>query len=85
MNIYDYKGIGKENVATKTGTPQTSLTEYNSAIIGFYPADNPEIAFGVMMEKAEFSRHVACNIIDAYVKGEFNPEYDAEGNAMWGV
>lgn len=85
VNIYDYKGIGKENVATKTGTPQTSLTEYNSAIIGFYPADNPEIAFGVMMEKAEFSRHVACNIIDAYVKGEFNPEYDAEGYAMWGV
>ncbi len=85
VNIYDYKGIGKENVATKTGTPQIDKTTYNSAIIGFYPADNPEIAFGVLMEKAEFSRHVACNIISAYMTGEFNPEYDEDGYAMWGV
>lgn len=85
VNIYDYKGIGVENVATKTGTPQTSETEYNSAVIGFYPADDPEIAFGIVMEKAEFSRHIAANIISAYITGEFNPEYDEEGYAMWGV
>lgn len=81
QNIYDYVGVGKENVATKTGTPQVTATTYNSAIIGFYPADDPEIAFGILMEKGEFSRHIAANLISAYVTGEFNPEYDEEGFA----
>ena len=85
VNIYDYVGVGKENVATKTGTPQVSNTEFNSAVIGFYPADDPEIAFGVVMEKAEFSRHIAANICRAYATGEFNPSYDEEGNAMLGL
>lgn len=80
-NIYDYVGVGKENVATKTGTPQTSTTTYNSAIIGFYPADDPEIAFGIVMEKGEFSRHIAANLISAYATGSFDPEYDEEGFA----
>lgn len=80
-NIYDYKGI-PEDVATKTGTPQTAETVYNSAIIGFYPADDPEIAFGILMEKGEYSRHIAANLISAYITGEFKPEYDEEGNAL---
>lgn len=80
-NIYDYVGVGKENVATKTGTPQTSSTTYNSSIIGFYPADDPEIAFGIVMEKGEFSRHIAANLISAYATGSFDPEYDDEGFA----
>lgn len=83
-NIYDYKGIGKENVCTKTGTPEViAMTRFNSTIVGFYPADNPEIAFGVCMENSEYSRHIACNIISAYVTGEFNPVYDEDGNAMY--
>lgn len=81
VNIYDYKGI-PEDVATKTGTPQKTTTVYNSAIVGFYPADDPEIAFAVLMEEGEYSRHVACNIISAYLTGEFNPTYDEEGNAV---
>ena len=83
-NIYDYKGIGKENVCTKTGTPEViAMTRFNSTIVGFYPADDPEIAFGVCMENSEFSRHIACNIISAYITGEFDPVYDEEGNAMY--
>lgn len=83
-NIYDYKGIGKENVCTKTGTPEViAMTRFNSTIVGFYPADDPEIAFGVCMENSEYSRHIACNIISAYVTGEFNPVYDEDGNAMY--
>lgn len=83
-NIYDYKGIGKENVCTKTGTPEViAMTKFNSTIVGFYPADDPEIAFGVCMENSEYSRHVACNIISAYITGEFDPVYDEEGNAMY--
>lgn len=85
VNVYEYNGINLSDVATKTGTPQTSETVYNSAIIGFYPADDPEIAFGIVMEKAEFSRHIASNIIAAYVTGEFNPEYDEDGYALKGV
>lgn len=80
-NIYDYVGVGAKNVATKTGTPQTSETVYNSCIVGFYPADDPEIAFGIVMEKGEFSRHIAADLIAAYVSGEFKPEYDEDGFA----
>lgn len=68
-----------EQVAIKTGTPQTSNTEYNSAVVGFYPADNPEIAFGVLLEKGEYSRHVAANLIKAYITGKFTPVYDEDG------
>lgn len=81
-NIYDYKGIGKENVCTKTGTPQVvGMERFNSTIVGFYPADDPEIAFGICLEDGEFSRHVACNIISAYATGKFEPLYDEEGYA----
>ena len=38
-----------ESAAIKTGTPQ-SPRGYDSAVIGFYPADDPEIAFSVMLE-----------------------------------
>ena len=83
-NIYDYKGIGKENVCTKTGTPEViAMTKFNSTIVGFYPADDPEIAFGICLENSEYSRHVACNIISAYVTGKFEPVYDEDGNAMY--
>lgn len=85
VNIYDYVGVGKENVATKTGTPQFSATEYNSAVIGFYPAEDPEIAFGILMEKAEFSRHIAANICRVYETGVWEPSYDEDGNALYGL
>ena len=85
VNIYDYVGAGAENVATKTGTPQTSSSVYNSAVIGFYPVDEPEIAYGILMEKAEFSRHIGANICRAYATGEFNPSYDEDGNALYGL
>lgn len=82
VNTYEYKGIDASTVATKTGTPQKTTTIYNSAIVGFYPADDPEIAFGVLMDEGEYSRHVAANIISAYVTGEFNPVYDEDGYAV---
>lgn len=80
-NIYDYKDIPGD-VATKTGTPQRTVDTYNSAIVGFYPADDPEIAFGILMEEGEYSRHIAANLISAYITGEFDPEYDEDGNAV---
>ena len=41
-----------EKAAIKTGTPETG-SGYNSTVIGFYPADDPEIAFSVVLEDSE--------------------------------
>lgn len=38
-------------VASKTGTPQTSTATVNSTFICFAPAENPEIAIAVIIEK----------------------------------
>lgn len=40
-------------VAIKTGSPQVDNNTTNSALIGFAPVDNPEIAVGVMLEEGE--------------------------------
>ena len=37
-------------VALKTGTPEQG-SYYNTAAIAYYPADNPEIAISVLIEK----------------------------------
>lgn len=76
VNTFDYVGIGGKNVAVKTGTPQTSENEYNSALIGFYPADNPEIAFAIILEAGEYSKVMAGNVVKAYATGEISTNYD---------
>ena len=38
-------------VASKTGTPQTTTKTVNSTFICFAPADDPEIAIAVIIEK----------------------------------
>ncbi len=88
VNPFDYVGVGKENVAIKTGTPEADDIEhpdayqFNSALIGFYPADNPEIAFGVILEHGEFARVMAANIVKAYATGTINTNYDEEGQPL---
>ncbi|MFA5658068.1 MAG: penicillin-binding transpeptidase domain-containing protein [Oscillospiraceae bacterium] len=52
-------------VAIKTGTPESGRGT-DSAVIGFYPADDPEIAFAVMIEGGEYSKYAVRKIIDAY-------------------
>lgn len=53
--------------AIKTGTPQvTSAEDTSSAFIGFYPADDPEIAFSGMVEHGEYSKFMIRQIIEAY-------------------
>ncbi len=78
---YDYVGVGKENVAVKTGTPEAAIGVTNSALIGFYPADDPEIAFGLYLEKGEFTKVLAANVIQAYVTGKISTNYDEKGQA----
>ncbi|MDF2567958.1 MAG: Cell division protein FtsI/penicillin-binding protein 2, partial [Oscillospiraceae bacterium] len=41
------------DVAIKTGTPQTATNKFNSAVIGFAPADEPEIAIAAIIEDGE--------------------------------
>lgn len=56
-----------EQAAIKTGTPQmTSSDDTGSAFIGFYPADNPRIAFSGFIEHGEYSKLMIKQIIQAY-------------------
>ena len=56
-----------EKTAIKTGTPQmTSKDDTGSAFIGFYPADDPEIAFSGFVEHGEWSKFMIREIISAY-------------------
>ena len=68
--------------AYKTGTPEIiSKRLYNSAIIGYYPYDNPKIAFGIMLEGGEYSRRAIRNIIDAYFYDCYEPApLDSKGH-----
>lgn len=53
--------------AIKTGTPQASnKATQNSTVVGFYPADNPEIAFAVVIEGGDYSKYLVRKIIEAY-------------------
>ena len=56
--------------AIKTGTPQ-SPRGYDSAVIGFYPADKPAIAFAVMLEGGANAKHTVyelCSSFEALTK-----------------
>lgn len=56
-----------EQAAIKTGTPQmTSSDDTGSAFIGFYPADDPVIAFSGFVEHGEYSKFMIRQIIEAY-------------------
>lgn len=53
--------------AIKTGTPQmTSAEDTGSAFIGFYPSDDPVIAFSGFVEHGEYSKFMIRQIIEAY-------------------
>ncbi len=53
-------------VAIKTGSPQVDNNTTNSAVIGFAPVDDPEIAFSVMLEEGENANYLVRQILDAY-------------------
>lgn len=78
-NPHDFVGIGWKNVAVKTGSPQVTEDIYNAAVIGYYPADDPEIAFAIILERAQYVKVMAANVIEAYAKGEISTEYDENG------
>ncbi len=70
------------SVAIKTGTAETGDGYYTSTVMGYYPAENPQIAFGIVLEKGEYSRYMVRNIIDAYFYDCYEPDVDEEGIVM---
>ncbi|MCH5195113.1 MAG: hypothetical protein J1F28_00280 [Oscillospiraceae bacterium] len=79
VNVYDYVGVGVSNVAIKTGSPQVSENVFNGAIVGFYPAENPEIAIGILLEEGELAKYMVANLIKAYTTGSISTNYDENG------
>ncbi|MGN1102289.1 MAG: penicillin-binding transpeptidase domain-containing protein, partial [Huintestinicola sp.] len=64
-----------KKAAIKTGTPQmTSKSDTGSAFIGFYPADDPDIAFSGFVEKGEYSKLMIREIIEAYYDKNYHIE-----------
>lgn len=62
-----------KEAAIKTGTPQLTPEDTSSAFIGFYPADDPEIAFSGFVEHGEYSKFIIKQIIDAYYDKNYVP------------
>lgn len=63
-----------EAAAIKTGTPQmTSSEDTGSAFIGFYPADDPQIAFSGFVEHGDYSKFMVKQIIEAYCNKNYVP------------
>ncbi len=66
--------------AIKTGTPQASnKATQNSTVVGFYPADDPEIAFSAVIENGEYSKYLVRKIIEAYYGYEPGVEEVSKG------
>ena len=52
----------------------TSKSDTGSAFIGFYPADDPDIAFSGFVEKGEYSKLMIREIIEAYYDKDYHIE-----------
>ena len=54
------------DVAIKTGSPQKTSTVFHSAVIGFAPVDDPDIAIGIILEESQNASWLVRKILDAY-------------------
>lgn len=67
-------------VAMKTGTPEVTKNRINSTTIGFAPADDPEIAFSILLEDTDNSTYTAKqlvrSILKTWEKAKANPGID---------
>lgn len=53
-------------VAIKTGSPEKNKTTFHSAVVGFAPVDDPDIAIGIMLEESQNASWLVRKILDAY-------------------
>lgn len=74
VSPYELTDLGYQ-VAVKTGTPQTSSTTTNSAVIAFAPTDDPEITIAVMLENGANAKYLVKQILEAYYEGDNNQLY----------
>ncbi len=65
------------NVASKTGTPQTSTATVNSTFICFAPAEDPEIAIAVVIEKG-WQGYTAAPIAREIIEYYFSENSDSD-------
>ena len=72
-----------ERPAYKTGTPEKGGSRWDSTVLGYYPFENPKIAFAVVLEDSEYSSRAIRNIIDAYFYDHYEPAYDNNGNVIF--
>lgn len=81
--IWIFEGL-PDDIAIKTGTAEEDSIGkyYTSTVMGYYPAHDPQIAFGVILSKADYSRYTLRNIIDAYFYDCYEPAMDEEGNVV---
>ena len=56
----------KVKAAIKTGTPQVTEKKVNQCMIGYAPADNPQIAFAVMQENGYYTYRLVRNFLEFY-------------------
>lgn len=79
--IFDYL---PHQIAIKTGTAEEdSIGKYfTSTVMGYYPAHDPQIAFGIILSKGEYSRYTIRNIIDSYFYDCYQPDTDEDGNII---
>lgn len=76
---WNFEGL-PYSVAIKTGTPEAGADGvYNSTVMGYYPAEDPKIAFGIVLEKGEYSRYMVRNVIDCYIYHNYEPDMDENG------
>jgi len=71
--------------AYKTGTPEIAGNRHNSSVMGYYPADNPQIAFAIIAEGGDRVNRSIRNIINAYFYGEFEPLPDDARSTIFHV
>lgn len=65
------------SVAMKTGTPQSSsANRFNSDFVGFYPAEEPEIAISCIMVDADGSSKMMVEILKAYEEAKAQAEQE---------
>ena len=74
--FYEANGqmIGKIAIYDEDRDIWVSKSDTGSAFIGFYPADDPDIAFSGFVEKGEYSKLMIREIIEAYYDKDYHIE-----------
>ena len=62
-------------VAIKTGSPEITNDLSSSAVIGYAPADDPQIAFAIFVEKGEYSKLMIKSILESCFDGKTIVQY----------